>query len=222
MPPNYVQRMRLLYRKFGPTRFIGHLDMARTWERALNRTDIPVAYSQGFNRRPRMQFAAPLPLGYTSDVELVDIWLGEIRQPAQVLEEVRAKMAPGIDLVSAEIVPLNQPSLPSLVVESTYQVTFLALTWTAAELRRQVQAFLAAEAVWRHRQDKAYDLRPLVLEATVPVGDSAENPPTLSVRLIVSPQKTGRPDEFVAALGLDPLDARFHRIALALDKSALA
>ena len=37
MQANYVQRIRLIFSKGGPARFISHLDLARTLERALNR-----------------------------------------------------------------------------------------------------------------------------------------------------------------------------------------
>ena len=43
--------MRTLLR-FGKTsrlRFVSHLDLQRFFQRALNRTGLPIAYSQGFN-----------------------------------------------------------------------------------------------------------------------------------------------------------------------------
>ena len=52
-PPRPAQRLRLTFSKDGPARFISHLDLARALERALNRAALPVAYTQGFNRRPR-------------------------------------------------------------------------------------------------------------------------------------------------------------------------
>lgn len=218
MPPQYVQRLRLTYRKFGPTRFIGHLDVARTWERALNRTAVPVSYSQGFNRRPRMQFAAPLPLGYTSDVEMVDIWLRERLEPAVALDMIRARMAPGIEATAAQEVLLTGPSLPSLVQDATYLISFLAGEEPPADLGPRVADFLAADSVWRTRQDKRYDLRPLVTAATV-LARSGVDEPCLTVRVFLTPHKSGRPDEFVAALGLDPLAARYHRSALTLSEA---
>jgi radical SAM-linked protein len=75
MKANYVQRLRLVFAKDGPARFIGHLDLARTLERMLNRAQIPLAYTQGYNPRPRMQLATALPLGFTSECEIADIWL---------------------------------------------------------------------------------------------------------------------------------------------------
>ena len=61
-----VQRLRMQFSKVGPTRFIGHLDLARTLERSSNRARLPMAYTLGFNKRMRLQLAPALPLGFTS------------------------------------------------------------------------------------------------------------------------------------------------------------
>jgi radical SAM-linked protein len=38
-------------------KYIGHLDMARTWQRIARRAHLPLAYSEGFNPQPRLSFA---------------------------------------------------------------------------------------------------------------------------------------------------------------------
>ena len=48
-------------------RFISHLDLQRFFQRALNRTGLPVAYSQGFNPHPLMSFGSALALGLAFD-----------------------------------------------------------------------------------------------------------------------------------------------------------
>ena len=40
-----------------------------------------MAYSQGFNPRPRFQIAAALPVGVTGRAELLDVWLIESLVP---------------------------------------------------------------------------------------------------------------------------------------------
>ena len=51
-------------------RFISHLDLQRFFQRALNRTGLPVKYTQGFNPHPVMSFASALALGWTSEYEV--------------------------------------------------------------------------------------------------------------------------------------------------------
>lgn len=217
MQANYVQRLRLTFSKTGPTRYISHLDLARTLERALNRARIPVSYSQGFNRRPRLQVAAALPLGTTSECELADIWLEEKVEPAQVQRQLMAKMAPGITVYQVKEVALSEPALQTLTAEATYVVTILEPVDLAA-LRQRVEALMAADSFVRKRgygrKRKAYDLRPLVHELLLE--ETADGVPQLHMRLALTPSETGRPDEVLLALGLDPSAARIHRTEIVL------
>lgn len=213
MQANYVQRLRLTFAKLGPTRFIGHLDLARTLERALNRARIPLAYTQGYNPRPRMQLAAALPLGFTSECEMVDIWLLEQVEPGAARQAIEAKMAPGIEIIDVMQVELSEPALQNRVAEAEY-VAKLNKATDRESLTTSIAHFLAAESVVRERRGKQYDLRPLVLSLSLTAG--APGAPDVEMRLSMTPGKTGRPDEVLTALGLDPLVALIHRRQLIL------
>ena len=216
MQPTYVQRLRLTFGKVGPTRFIGHLDLARTLERALNRAKLPVTYTQGFNRRPRMQMASALPLGFTSECEMVDILLDERVDPTNTKEQLMAKMAPGILLHTIEEVPLDAPLLQNCTIAAVYRVTLLDPVDTTA-LQQTINDLMAADSHIRQRERgrkrKPYDLRPLIEELSLV--EAAESP-TLHMRLLLQEGKTGRPDEVLYALNLDPTDTRIHRTQIIL------
>ena len=66
-------RVRLRWTKQGKIRFCGHRDAARIWERAVRRAELPVAYSQGFNPRPRISFGLALATGQESVAEYLDV-----------------------------------------------------------------------------------------------------------------------------------------------------
>ena len=66
---------RIRYSKTGILKFIGHLDMLRTFQRAFRRASVPLEYSKGFNPHPLVSFAYPLGLGMTSEDEYADITL---------------------------------------------------------------------------------------------------------------------------------------------------
>ena len=68
-----MRKLRLRATKLGKIRFTSHRDMARVWERALRRAELPVASSQGFTPRPRISFGLALPTGAESIAEYVDI-----------------------------------------------------------------------------------------------------------------------------------------------------
>lgn len=220
MQANYVQRLRLTFRKFGPTRFIGHLDLARTLERSLNRARIPVAYTQGFNRRPRMQVAAALPLGFTSECELADIYLGEAMEPEVARVQMMARMAPGIEVVRVEEVAIAEPPLQTVTQEAVYRVTLLDGVETAV-LQQRIDELMLAEAAVRERgherKQKAYDLRPLIRELTIAQVGENDTGTVLHMRLLLQQSRTGRPDEVLLELELDPLAARIHRTEIVLE-----
>jgi radical SAM-linked protein len=221
-PSQPVQRLRLTFSKAGPARYISHLDLARALERALNRAALPVAYSQGFNRRPRLALAAALPLGYTSEMELADVWLIRPLPPRTFQEQLMANMAPGITVQSVIEVPLSGPSLQQLLAESTYLVRFPDPV-DGTRLQTNVEALLAAETLVRQRirpresRPRSFDLRPLILDAHVTAGEDGS--PQLYLRLVQTATQTGRPEDVLAELGFDPLDAWVHRVGLQLNES---
>lgn len=217
MQANYVQRLRMRFSKVGPTRYISHLDLARALERALNRARVPVSYTQGYNPRPRMQFASALPLGFTSGAELADIWLEEEIDPAQAREQIMSRMAPGIVVHEVWEVPLDAPAMQACTLETAY-VAMVDDFIDRAKLRQRVEELLAAESVMRERRGKEYDLRPLILE--LELDEDEEGALLLAMRLLLQPGKTGRPDEVLDALGLDPLSVRVHRTNIVLEDAA--
>lgn len=217
MQANYVQRMRLIFSKDGPARYISHLDLARTLERALNRAEMPVSYSQGFNRRPRMAFAAPLPLGYTSEFELVDLWLEREMEPQSARVQIMSRMAPGITITDAHEVELNADSLQSQTLSANYHVRLLD-ELNHYDLAGRVQSLLAETSLMRMKRqgkgkEKQYDLRPLVLDLRA---TGIEGDPDLQMELFLMPGKSGRPDEVLYALGIDALAAHIHRTHITL------
>jgi hypothetical protein len=55
-------RVRVKFAKYGPMKFIGHLELMRYLQGAVRRTDIPVKYDEGMHQRMVMSFAMPLGL----------------------------------------------------------------------------------------------------------------------------------------------------------------
>ena len=82
---NQPQRVRICFAKTDAMRFIGNLDLFKAWERACRRAGLPLAYSQGYNPQPKLNLASALPLGFTSQAELIDIWL-EQPLPLEAIE----------------------------------------------------------------------------------------------------------------------------------------
>ena len=213
MQANYKQRLRMRFSKDGPARFISHLDLSRTLERALNRAQFPIAYTQGFNPQPRMQFADALPLGLTSECEIVDFWLKVKIEPEETLTALKAKMASGIGVISIEEVAVSAPPLQTITKLAEYKV-ILSDEFQAEMIEAKVEAILKAPTILRERRNKQYDLRPLILELNV-ISHSIDGV-ELAMVMPLEPGLTGRPDEVLKALNIDPLAARIHRTSLIL------
>jgi radical SAM-linked protein len=204
-PPH---RFRITFSKRDSLRFVGHLDLAKTWERVLRRAGMPLVYSQGFNPQPKMQLASALPLGVSSECELLDIWLTDPVDEAALPERLNEVSPPGLRSLEARLVPLKGPALQTMLESAEYRIVLDEVT--PDELAARVKVLLAQAHIERERRGKIYDLRPLILSL-----EAAEDGVCFA-RLALGQQGSARPDELVAALGLDPKQARYHRMALNL------
>lgn len=114
-------RYRIIFRKEGPARWIGHLDLVRLFAQACRRAGLPLLYSEGFNPRPRLVFALPLPVGIIGLRELVDVFL---RVPVSP-ELVRLRLAPvlpaGLLLEGVKRISRDEPNLMVAVQAASYR-----------------------------------------------------------------------------------------------------
>lgn len=68
-------KYRLTYSKTGSLRFVTHLDMLRMMHRLLRKSGLPLKYTEGFNKHPRVNFCPPLSVGVEGCCEFMDIEL---------------------------------------------------------------------------------------------------------------------------------------------------
>lgn len=202
LTPETTLRYRITFATSGALAFVSVLELSTVWERSLRRAGIPLRYSQGFNPRPKMQFALPLPTGCGGEAEWLDLWLDEPWEPERIRESLAGKLPPGLDARAVSAVAEKDPALAECATATEY----LALLHTVSTERVEaaVAELLAAGSVSRARRGKyrgqSYDLRPLIEAlAVVPVPEPWVG---LHMRLTAGPRSTGRPDEVIAALGL--------------------
>src|SRR5512138_414428 len=91
-----MQRLRIKFNRGPEIKFISHLDIVRLWQRAFNRAGIEIAYSSGFTPHPRISLAAPLPLGVTSEAELMDVFIIKGVAPHFFVSAVNQQLPPGL------------------------------------------------------------------------------------------------------------------------------
>jgi radical SAM-linked protein len=211
MDGRLLARYRAEFHKTEAMRFTGNLDLHRTFERTLRRAGLPLAYTQGFHPHPRLTLASALSLGCTSEGELAEFWLESALPPEEVRTACRRASPSGIVVVDVVPVPIEEAALPTLVRSAEYRAE-LDPEDTPPDLEARLEALLQSETLPRSRRDKAYDLRPLVEDLRA--SRTAEGPAELWMRLTCLEGATGRPDEVLLALGIEPSLARIHRLRL--------
>jgi len=207
-----ITRIRVQYTKGPSLRFTGHLDLQRLWERLLRRSGLPIRYSQGYNRRARLNLASALPLGFISEAELLDFWMDRPLPQEEIKDRLSKTAPPGLTIQSVETVDLQEDALQVRMTASEYEITFFDPQDEKA-LEVKVEALLSQEKIIRTRRRKTYDLRPLILAMAV---TDREGEPALWMRLNADPGATGRPDEVLDELGYLVTDMLIQRTCIIL------
>jgi radical SAM-linked protein len=192
-------------------RYIGHLDLHRVWERAMRRADLPLAYSQGFHPQPKISLAAALPLGFSSRAEVLDVRLNEEMPIGEIMEQLQDNLPPDIKITGARTVDEALPALQTQTLSAAYDV-HLTEPVDGSELKRRLEGLMMAESLIRERRGKTYDLRPLV--EMLSVIEQADGTVWLKMTLAAREGATGRPEEVLSALGIEPETARVERTRL--------
>jgi radical SAM-linked protein len=96
-----VDKIRLRFEKTGPAAYISHLDLMRTMQRALRRTEIPLRFSEGFNPHALISILLPLSVGMESLCELMDIRVTEDIELKTLPARMTAVMPEGLRVTDA-------------------------------------------------------------------------------------------------------------------------
>ena len=105
-------KLRIVFEKGEGIRFIGHLDILRTFIRGLKRANMPVKYSDGFNPHAVMTFALPMGVGVTSECEIMDVTFTKNIPANEVIDGINTNMQQGsIRIISAEYTEEPMPEI---------------------------------------------------------------------------------------------------------------
>lgn len=208
-----AQRLRVTFGKSGPLIYTSNLDTAKIWERVLRRAHLPILYTKGFNTRPRISLAMPLPLGISSDCEILEISLRERIAIHEVkLRERLLSVSPdGLTIEAIVEVDTRASTLHSLVTSAEYRIQFLD-DIDKRELQRKIDTLLSRESIIvdrvRRRKRSVMDIRPLIL------GLRLESDGSLVAHLSVGERGNLRPDHLIEHLGLTEWHHKVHRFKL--------
>lgn len=163
-------RMMAVFEKGETLRYIGHLDLMRTVQRALRRSLLPVKYSNGFNPHIRLSFAAPLSVGVVGKRELMEVPVEDGVTEEQFVEAFNKVSPACLQVVGARCISDDFPTLMSLVAGSRYTIRL----WSGEDADKVAQAFdsfMALDAYVAVRRTKSgenpCDIRPFVKEGSI-------------------------------------------------------
>ena len=194
-------------------RFVSHLDLQRFFQRALNRTGLPIAFSQGFNPHPVMSFASALAMGWTSEYEVVEFGLETPVGKAAVEEAVKASLPEDLPVLETRLVEDRHPAPMAQVRMADYRIVLSGAD--GESMLEAAEEFLNRGSVLAVRKTKSgereIDVRPLAVLL-------APMPGELRARLMLTEKDTLKPDLLVKTLaqiaGVETPEVRIHRLTL--------
>lgn len=215
----------ITFEKGDSARWLGHLDILRTFERAIRRADLPIAFTTGFNPRERIAFANALSVGVTGAEEPATLELTTSLPPEDIVQRLNTKLPPGIQLKSAEEIPdagsrdlLNSYDRAELSVicdgplETNLQPTRETLQAAANALLSESELIVERE---REGKTKRVNIRPLIHSI---IAEEAEGGRVrFTMILALGSEGTAKPAEIVGLLARQLPNLalrRVHRVRL--------
>ena len=189
-----VYEVRAFYRKEGRAKYISHLDLYRTVQRAFQRAKLPIWFTLGFNPHIYLTYALPLALGYEGVRESFDFRLTEDIPLPEATARLNAAMPEGI--VITELLPPVRKA--DDIQRADYTLEFSMKGLTPLELKAAFDTFAGQPVIETQKHSKkgprTIDLKPALLqcasaetakgamlELTLPAGNRENINPTLLV-----------------------------------------
>jgi radical SAM-linked protein len=192
------QEIRLTFGKDGDLAFISHRNVASLLERAMRRAGIPVAYSQGYNPRPRISFPSALETGIASDCEVAFVRLEERCEAGWLAGRLRKNLPEEI-----AVKDVGEAGGPRSVKWARYEVE---LPEGGGPGQDDLDAALESRSIERTRSGRTEEVRlAKYVRALRTDGRS------LVVEITTDEKGSLRPSEVLEALALPPCDTAVRR-----------
>ncbi|NLJ81165.1 MAG: DUF2344 domain-containing protein [Firmicutes bacterium] len=208
------KNIRFRFCKTEKVRFLSHLDLLRTMERALRRAQLPIAFSGGFSPKPIISFASALPVGILSKAEYADFTFSQAVDPLEFQTRYNEHLPSGLKVLQARLRPADAPALMQIVDTADYRLFLPGKT--LSEMEKRLDWLLALDTFLVERQTKRgkrkVNVRPLLLE-TPEIKDGCRGL-ILCCRCAVGQKGNLRMEELGMMLGFDHFSSKITRTAL--------
>ncbi len=114
----------LAYQKKGEMKYIGHLDLMNFWQKVARMANLPVAYTQGFNKKMRLNLIQPLPLGMEGHNEYLHITLTEEMSGDDILRLLSEKQQNKLTIKKVVKTKYSSKWFSKHLVAAVYKIVF--------------------------------------------------------------------------------------------------
>ena len=120
--------LRFKFKKYGPVVYIGHLDIMRFFQKAIRRSGIDAAYTEGFSPHLKLSFAQPLSVGVETDGDYFDLEMNTLPELTTLVAEMNKQCVEGIEILNITLLNDDVQNGMSSVKAADYIYTFDSLS----------------------------------------------------------------------------------------------
>ena len=151
--PVYKYRVKLT--KTGILRYFSHLDWQNTFFKAISRTDLKIAYSQGFNPTMKISMGIALPLFAQSECELVDIELNEDISCEELTEKLSKVLPKESNVISIVKIDKSSKSIDMTASWAEYRIKPInEKLYDFENLKYNTDKVLSSEEIFIEKKNK--------------------------------------------------------------------
>ncbi|MGB9791443.1 MAG: TIGR03936 family radical SAM-associated protein [Thermacetogeniaceae bacterium] len=164
-----MPKYRVAYAKVDVARFLSQLEVLRTFNRALRRSSLPLAYTQGFNPHPKVSYGPSLSVGMAGLNEYFDL---ELERPVDVeesVERLNLHLPQGLLVKAMAPLPPFASGLSKVIDCGWYRISLPQRVLSQDTLAHLMELRMMAEP-WlksREKDGKVFDVRRGILELRV-------------------------------------------------------
>ena len=212
-PNTALTKYRAQIRKGKEIAMLSHLDYVDLYARALLRSKLPIAYSEGFNPHIKMSFATALAVGVTSDAEYMDFQLTQDLPAAEVIRRLNEQLPKGAEVIRLKKLQGKVQALMALADMSNYEVR-VPYDSQLSDAKNSINAF---NGIIEEHEDTLLSGLSFINPLEVRLSNSVL---TLKIDIKITPTGSIKPSEVIHLLRekfdlqINENQAQIHRTAL--------
>ena len=188
-------KMLIIFEKTKRIRHVGHLDLMRTMQRALRRSNLPISFSMGFNPHMLLNFAAPLSVGISGKREIMEVPLSKEITESDFKSALSAVLPSDLPCIAVRAVEDKHPAPMSMLRAAAYSIEFYE---NVQPLIDAIPRLLARDTIMVMRKtksgEKLCDIRPMIYDLC------ADDDTHISCTLSLCESATCKPELLMDAL----------------------